>query len=66
MSFCSARFGRRLRVRERRPDGRRVENQEAADAIMLAIAELLPEGMRGVYADLEGLRAQLDGVSEPA
>ena len=60
------RFGRRLRVRERRPDGRRVENQEAADAIMLAIAELLPEGMRGVYADLEGLRAQLDGVSEPA
>lgn len=62
----AVRFGRPLRVRERQPDGRRIENQEAADAIMLAIAELLPEDMRGGYADLEGLRSRLKGVSEPA
>jgi 1-acyl-sn-glycerol-3-phosphate acyltransferase len=60
------RFGRPLRIREQRPDGRRVSNQEAADAIMLAIAEELPEPMRGDYADLEALRQRLDGVSEPA
>jgi len=58
------RFGRRFRIRERRLDGRRVENQEAADAIMLAIAEELPPEMRGAYADLEALRNRLDGVVE--
>jgi 1-acyl-sn-glycerol-3-phosphate acyltransferase len=60
------RFGRPLRIRERRPDGRRVDNQEAADAIMLAIAEELPEPMRGAYGDLPTLRARLEGVSDPA
>ena len=60
------RFGQTLRIRERRPDGRKVGNQEAADAIMLAIAEELPEAMRGVYADLAALRDRLNGVSEPA
>jgi 1-acyl-sn-glycerol-3-phosphate acyltransferase len=60
------RFGRPLRIRDRRPDGRRVENQEAADAIMLAVAELLPPEARGAYADLDELRARLDGVWEPA
>jgi 1-acyl-sn-glycerol-3-phosphate acyltransferase len=59
------RFGRTLRIRERRPDGRRVGNQEAADAVMLAIAEELPEPMRGAYADLAGLRERLEGVAEP-
>ena len=60
------RFGQTLRIRERRPDGRKVGNQEAADAIMLAIAEELPEAMRGAYADLAALRDRLDGVMEPA
>jgi 1-acyl-sn-glycerol-3-phosphate acyltransferase len=60
------RFGSLVRIRDRRPDGRRVENQEAADAIMLAIAELVPAPMRGAYADLDALRERLDGVWEPA
>jgi 1-acyl-sn-glycerol-3-phosphate acyltransferase len=60
------RFGPPIRVRAHRPDGRRVENQEASDAIMLAIAELLPAEMRGDYADLAGLRDRLEGVWEPA
>jgi len=60
------RFGVPIRIRERRADGRRVQNREAADAIMLAIAELLPPEMRGAYADLDALRERLDGVWEPA
>lgn len=60
------RFGPAFRVRRRRPDGRPVDNQEAADAIMLAIAEQLPAEVRGEYADLEGLRERLAGVTEPA
>ena len=60
------RFGPPFRIRERRPDGSRVGNQEAADAVMLAIAEQLPVEMRGVYADLGGLRERLRGVFEPA
>jgi cytidylate kinase len=59
------RYGPPLRIRERRPDGRRVENQEAADAIMLAIAEQLPPDARGAYANLESLRERLQGVWEP-
>jgi 1-acyl-sn-glycerol-3-phosphate acyltransferase len=58
-------FGHPIRIRQRRPDGSRVANQEAADAIMLAIAVLLPEPMRGAYADLPALRARLAGVWEP-
>lgn len=57
------RFAPPLRIRERRPDGTRVTNQEAADAVMLAIAEQLPAEMRGVYADLGGLRKRLEGVA---
>ena len=60
------RFSRPIRVRERRPDGRKVDNQEAVDAIMLAIAEALPQSMRGAYADLPALRQRLEGVTEPA
>ena len=55
-------FGRPFRIAERRPDGRRVTREEAADAIMLSIAELLPDGYRGSFADLESLRSRLDGV----
>jgi len=60
------RFGEPIRIRERRPDGTRVENQEAADAIMLAVAELLPAEARGAYAALDELRTRIDGVWEPA
>jgi 1-acyl-sn-glycerol-3-phosphate acyltransferase len=60
------RFGAPILIRDRRPDGTRVENQEAADAVMLAIARLLPEEMRGVYAELDGLAARLQGVFEQA
>lgn len=55
-----------IRIRSHRPDGRRVENQEASDAIMLAIAEQLPAEMRGAYSDLKTLRKRLEGVWEPA
>jgi 1-acyl-sn-glycerol-3-phosphate acyltransferase len=61
----SIRFGDPFRIRERRTDGRRIENQEAVDAIMLAIAELLPAEMRGAYADVESLRERLGGIIEP-
>jgi len=60
------RFGGPIRIRERRLDGGRVENQEAADAIMLAVAELLPAEARGAYAALDELRGRLEGVWEPA
>lgn len=59
------RFGPRLRIPERTADGRRIDNQDAADAIMLAIAELLPPEMRGEYADVDGLRERLHGVFGP-
>lgn len=58
------RFAPVMRIRRRRLDGRRVENQEAADAIMVAIAEQLPAEMRGAYCDLEELRRRLEGVVE--
>jgi 1-acyl-sn-glycerol-3-phosphate acyltransferase len=58
------RFGRPFRIRERRPDGGRVENQDAADSIMLAIADLMPVEMRGAYADIEARREALEGLRE--
>jgi 1-acyl-sn-glycerol-3-phosphate acyltransferase len=60
------RFGSPLRIRDRRPDGTRIQNQEAADAIMLAISRLLPEEMRGAYTDLDALEARLVGIAEPS
>ena len=45
------RFGPPFRLLDRRPDGSKVSNQEASDAVMLRIAEMLPERMWGVYAD---------------
>lgn len=59
------RYGRPFQVLARRADGLRVGNQEAADAIMLAIAELLPAEMRGHYADMAGLRRRLAGITRP-
>ena len=60
----SVRFGAPFKVRERRPDGGRIENQEAADAIMVAVAALLPPEMRGVYADLEAFAGGVAEVTE--
>lgn len=60
------RFGKPFRLRARLPDGARIDRQDAADAIMLRIAELLPEPMRGAYADLDALRERLAGVFEEA
>ena len=57
------RFGKPLVVGQKRPDGRRVSHEDASDAIMVAIAELLPADQRGRYSDLEGWRRRLDGVT---
>jgi 1-acyl-sn-glycerol-3-phosphate acyltransferase len=60
------RFGVPFRIRKRRLDGRRVENQEAADSIMLAIADLLPESLRGAYAEVGAQRrAELEDLRDP-
>ena len=58
-------FGKPFRVLKRRADGTKVTRQEAADAIMLEIAELLPEYQRGVFKDLESWRQRLRGVTAP-
>lgn len=57
----AVRFGRPFHLLAER-DGERVSAQEASDAIMLSIAELLPEADRGAYSDLEGLRARVGGL----
>lgn len=62
------RFGPSFRLREHREDGSRVTNQEATDAIMLRIADMLPEGMWGEYAALRddpGPRALVVNVEKP-
>ena len=58
------RFGKPFLVLQRRASGERISHEEAADAIMLAIAELLPAEKRGAYTDVESLRRRLDGVSK--
>jgi 1-acyl-sn-glycerol-3-phosphate acyltransferase len=58
------RFGTPFRIRTRGPDGGRVENQDAADSIMLAVADLLPEDMRGAYAEV-GDRRKLEALRQP-
>ena len=59
------RFGKPFVVPAKKLDGSRVSHEEAADAIMLAISELLPPDKRGRYSDLEGWRRRLDGVLQP-
>ena len=60
-------FGAPFVVLQRRAtDDSRVSHEEAADAIMLAISELLPPEKRGAFSDLEGLRSRLAGVTRPA
>lgn len=60
------RFGKPFLVLQKRATGERVSHEEAADAIMLAIAELLPPERRGAYRDLEGVRKRLEGVTVSA
>lgn len=62
----TVRFGRPFAVLQRRPTGERVSHEEAADAIMLAIAELLPPEKRGEFSDVDSWRARLAGVTAPA
>jgi 1-acyl-sn-glycerol-3-phosphate acyltransferase len=62
----SVTFGAPFVVLQRRAtDDSRVSHEEAADAIMLAIAELLPPEKRGEFDDLEALRSRLAGVTRP-
>jgi len=61
----TVRFGKPFMVLQKRPNGERVSHEEAADRIMLAIAELLPPDKRGRYGDIEGLRRRLEGVAAP-
>lgn len=61
------RFGPTFRLCERSADGRRVSREDAADAIMLRIAEMLPPDLRGDYADLDAVRARVGhAFQEPA
>ncbi len=59
-------FGKPFLVRSRRPDGTRITREEAAEAIMLEIAELLPEYQRGAFRDVASWRKRLQGVTAPA
>ena len=57
------RFGEPFLLPQRRPNGERISHEEASDAIMLAIAELLPPENRGRYRDVESWRRKLEGVA---
>jgi 1-acyl-sn-glycerol-3-phosphate acyltransferase len=58
-------FGKPFTVLSKRPDGTRITREEASDAIMLEIAELLPEHQRGAFRDLAKHRRRLRGVTAP-
>jgi 1-acyl-sn-glycerol-3-phosphate acyltransferase len=58
-------FGKPFLVATKRPDGTRISHEEASDAIMTAIAELLPPEQRGAFSDLDALHQRLDGVTKP-
>jgi 1-acyl-sn-glycerol-3-phosphate acyltransferase len=55
-------FGKPFTVATRKPDGSRVTHDEASEAIMAAIAELLPAEKRGEFSDLDSLHRRLEGV----
>ena len=57
------RFGKPFLVPLKRPTGERISHAEASDAIMVAIAELLPPDKRGLYSDIEGIRRRLSSSS---
>jgi len=58
-------FGKPFVVATKRADGTRVSHEDASDAIMAAIAELLPPEQRGEFSDLESLQRRLEGVRVP-
>ena len=58
-------FGKPFLVMRKRADGSRISHEEASDAIMVAIAELLPPDQRGVFSDLDSYRERLVGVTVP-
>lgn len=62
----TVKFGKPFVVLIKRADGTRVTHQEASDAIMVAIAELLPPEQRGVFSDLATHKTRLAGVTRPA
>lgn len=57
-------IGRPFRLPAKGPDGKRIRNRDAADAIMLSIAELLTDELRGEYADLDGWREKVGGLRD--
>jgi 1-acyl-sn-glycerol-3-phosphate acyltransferase len=61
----SVAFGEPFLVLQKRPDGTKITHQEASDAIMLRLAELLPPAQRGEFSDLPALRQRLAGVTRP-
>ena len=65
-THVSVTFGKPFVVRSRRDDGTRIKREDAANAIMLEIAELLPENQRGAFRDLSAWRKRLLGVTSPA
>jgi 1-acyl-sn-glycerol-3-phosphate acyltransferase len=58
-------FGKPFLVLQKRADGTRVSHEDASDAIMVAIAELLPLEQRGVFSEVELHRKRLTGVTAP-
>jgi 1-acyl-sn-glycerol-3-phosphate acyltransferase len=58
-------FGKPFVVLQKRADGTRVTHQEASDAIMVAIAELLPPEQRGAFTDLPTHKNRLAGITRP-
>ncbi len=59
-------FGKPFVLASKRADGTKVSHEDASDAIMVAIAELLPAQQRGEFSDLETIRGRLNGVALPA
>ena len=57
-------FGEPFRIPARLANGGRVEHEDAAAAIMLAIAELLPEDLRGEFSDLDAWRKKVGGLRQ--
>jgi 1-acyl-sn-glycerol-3-phosphate acyltransferase len=58
-------FGAPFTVAARHGDGGRAGRQEASDAIMLAVAELLPAELRGEFADLDAWRRRVGDLRQP-
>jgi 1-acyl-sn-glycerol-3-phosphate acyltransferase len=59
-------FGKPFVILAKRAGGSRIRHDEASEAIMVAIAELLPPGQRGLFGDLDSYRKKLVGVTRPA